>query len=181
MTGSRCCRVCSTSSTRSSFRYCSTTTIDRVARRGEDRTSQRSPRRVLVDTALRLTSQEPRGLVLDGCPSAQNPEREFGDAPTCTWEAFRQVIPWQMDLEVTVRRTRVRSRTSSCLTTTWPSASGTSPRRRHSQGKGQGEGGRRARFTSRVVKAAPGVPGRPSTGGRRGRSSLSLVVAQPLP
>ena len=28
---------------------------------------------------------------------AQNPERKFGDAPTCTWEAFREVIPWQMD------------------------------------------------------------------------------------
>ena len=28
---------------------------------------------------------------------AQKPDRTFGDAPTCTWEAFREVIPWQMD------------------------------------------------------------------------------------
>ena len=68
----------------------------------EERTGRasESPRRVLVDTALRLTSQELlAGSFWMDVRQAQNPEREFGDAPTCTWEAFRQVIPWQMDPE----------------------------------------------------------------------------------
>jgi histidine ammonia-lyase len=56
--------------------------------------------RVTVDTALRLTSQELlAGSFWMDVRQAQNPEREFGDAPTCTWEAFREVIPWQMDPE----------------------------------------------------------------------------------
>lgn len=56
--------------------------------------------RVTVDTALRLTSQELlAGTFWMDVRLAQNPEREFGDAPTCTWEAFREVIPWQMDPE----------------------------------------------------------------------------------
>lgn len=28
---------------------------------------------------------------------AQRAERSFGDVPTCAWEAFREVIPWQAD------------------------------------------------------------------------------------
>jgi histidine ammonia-lyase len=56
--------------------------------------------RVTVDTALRLTSQELlAGTFWMDVRLAQNPERGFGDAPTCTWEAFREVIPWQMDPE----------------------------------------------------------------------------------
>jgi histidine ammonia-lyase len=54
--------------------------------------------RVTVDTALRLTSQELlAGSFWMDVRQAQNPARKFGDAPTCTWEAFREVIPWQMD------------------------------------------------------------------------------------
>ena len=56
--------------------------------------------RVTVDTALRLTSQELlAGAFWMDVRQAQNPERKFGDAPTCTWEAFREIIPWQMDPE----------------------------------------------------------------------------------
>src|SRR5919106_1186580 len=56
--------------------------------------------RVTVDTALRLTSQELlAGSFWMDVREAQNPERKFGDAPMCTWEAFREVIPWQMDPE----------------------------------------------------------------------------------
>ena len=56
--------------------------------------------RVTVDTALRLTSQELlAGSFWMDVRQAQKPDRTFGDAPTCTWEAFREVIPWQMDPE----------------------------------------------------------------------------------
>jgi len=56
--------------------------------------------RVTVDTALRLTSQELlAGSFWMDVRQAQKPEREFGEAATCTWEEFREVIPWQMDPE----------------------------------------------------------------------------------
>jgi histidine ammonia-lyase len=29
--------------------------------------------------------------------SAQNPSRNFGQAPTAAWAAFRKVLPWQQD------------------------------------------------------------------------------------
>lgn len=54
--------------------------------------------RVTVDTALRLTAQELlAGSYWMNIRQIQNPEREFGDVPTCTWEAFRDVVPWQAD------------------------------------------------------------------------------------
>ncbi|MGH3039916.1 MAG: aromatic amino acid lyase, partial [Gaiellaceae bacterium] len=53
--------------------------------------------RVTVDTALRLTSQELlAGSFWMDVRQAQRPEREFGEKATCTYEAFREVIPWQM-------------------------------------------------------------------------------------
>ena len=54
--------------------------------------------RVTVDTALRLTSQELlAGSYWMNIRQIQNPARTFGDVPTCTLDAFREVIPWQMD------------------------------------------------------------------------------------
>jgi histidine ammonia-lyase len=57
-----------------------------------------SKARVTVDTALRLTSQELlAGSFWMNVREIQNPEREFGEVPTCMLEAFREVVPWQMD------------------------------------------------------------------------------------
>jgi histidine ammonia-lyase len=54
--------------------------------------------RLAVNAALHLIGQELLSATYwMNVRETQDPERSFGEAPTAAWEAFRAVIPWQMD------------------------------------------------------------------------------------
>src|SRR5918992_995166 len=54
--------------------------------------------RLALDVSLKLIAQEALSATFwADVRKAQRPARSFGDAPECTWEAFREVIPWQAE------------------------------------------------------------------------------------
>ena len=54
--------------------------------------------RLALDASTRLIAQEALSATFwADVRKAQRPARSFGDAPECTWEAFREVIPWQAE------------------------------------------------------------------------------------
>jgi histidine ammonia-lyase len=54
--------------------------------------------RLMVDTTMQLLAQDllTASYWMD-IRAKQDPQRQFGQAPTAAWQAFRRVVPWQQD------------------------------------------------------------------------------------
>lgn len=54
--------------------------------------------RLMVDTTMQLLAQDLlTATYWMDIRAKQNPKRQFGQAPTTAWQAFRRVVPWQQD------------------------------------------------------------------------------------